>query len=152
MFDIIIPDDRAKTFQGKSVEFVCKTFNNSFFGKFPSWRGSLENEFFTLCFVAGELEVSVSECEFYLGDPRFTTTYAHSRSMRDLEKPTEGMDAEETLRIYQKRIEYFQTIGQIEQESVSLSDIMVVLNWTYAKSAKVDEDIVNEPCLSSFSS
>ena len=68
MFErLVLEEEKAKAFQGKTVEYACKTMmTNPMFGRFPSWRGTLSDSFFTIVFVGGLLEVSVAEREFYL--------------------------------------------------------------------------------------
>ena len=55
------------------------------------------------------------------------------------------------IEAYKSKMEFYKTTGRKEQEELDLGDIMVILNWNYTPFAKIDEDLVSEICLSSFS-
>ncbi len=147
-FDRVLSDEQAIKFQGKILEYSCMThFNNPTFGEFPGWRGALQDAYFSATFVGGALEVSVSENEFLLGDSTTTVHYANAKSLTDLNEKIKGMHQGPA---WISKMKYYKTISQKEQKEITLDDIMTSMDWRYAQFAKVDENIVNEVCLSSF--
>ena len=135
-FQITLPKEDALQLQGRIVEYVCKTqIINPTFGKMTTWRGSLENEYFSIMFICGILVVSVVEREMQLGD--ISVSYAESESLTKAINTINGADDATVEKI---REEYNQNTSKKEQDEITFDDVMLTLNWRYAPLAKVDED------------
>ena len=124
-FKLIAPPEEALPLVNRVVCDVCESRTiNPIAGKMVSWRGSVENEYFSILFLGGRLMISLVERECQLG--HVSVIYAIS----------------ETL-------DYLKDFGNVHSASInkdideiSFTDVMVALNWRYAENAKVDYDLL----------
>lgn len=132
-FEVIALVHIADSLKGKVVCDVCEYHPSHFtLGKFTSWRGSTESEYFSIVFIKGMLTISVAERECQVGEPENVVNYAMSTSLKAaLDKTTENA-----------RSEYNRLVDPKEQAEISFADVMTALNWSYKEGVKVDYDML----------
>ena len=121
-FKIILDAEKAKTFQNRKVEYAFESRrSHNIFGKIVSWQGALENEYFAITFVGGNLIISVCEREYHLG--KINEEYAISTTLDDATNAMEDETADVTL----EQVAYNQTVAPIEAEEIRFEDALAVL-------------------------
>jgi hypothetical protein len=133
-FQITLPKESVLPLQGRIVESVYKTSTiHPIFGKMTTWRGALENEYFSILFIGGVLVVSVAEREYQLG--HVSVNYAESKSLLDMAELIKGSSSEMKIELQKD----YNVISKKEQDEVKFEDLLPILDWRYAQFAKVDE-------------
>jgi len=134
-FEIIVPPIIAAMLQDRTVCDVCESHQtDSLLGKIVSWRGSVEEEYFSIIFAKGILTVSLVEREYNLG--RSAVNFAMSEHLFKVLKESKDNAALRTTAVF----DYHMKRSQKEQEEISFIDVMVILEWRYAERAKIYYD------------
>ncbi len=134
-FKHCLTPEKALPLQNRVVECVTKLSESHIaFGKISIWRGALKDEYFSIMFIGGVVIVSVEEREMELG--KRSVTYAESQSLLDSAELIKGASPELQGSI---QAEYTNVISKREQNEITFSDMMFILNWQYVEGAKVDE-------------
>ena len=129
-FKIIAPPEEALPLVNRVVCDVCESRNtNPIAGKIVSWRGSVENEYFSILFLGGRLLISLVERECQLG--HVSVIYAMSETLSN--SLISLKDEIDNSFILKKEI-----------DEISFTDVMVALNWRYAENAKIDYDLLTD--------
>ena len=119
-FKIIAPPEESLPLVNRVVCDVCESRNtNPIAGKVVSWRGSVENEYFSILFLGRRLLISLAERECQLGS--VSVIYAMAEALPN------------SLVFLKKEI-----------DEISFTDVMVALNWRYAENAKIDYDLLTD--------
>lgn len=134
-FKIKLTKEEAAKWQNRKVEYVSKSTSlNPTFGKFSTWVGALENEYFTILFLGGVIILSVAEREFILGQNN--VVFAETISLLQAAELIKGSTPE----IQQNIQNQYNTIVSLqEQNEITFDNIMSILNWQYTDEAVVDE-------------
>ena len=103
-------------------------------GKMASWRGSVEEEYFSIIFAKGILTVSLVEREYNLGHS--AVNFAMSERLFRILKENKDNAALRTT----ETLDYYIKQNQKEQKEISFIDVMVILEWRYAERAKIYYD------------
>ena len=106
-------------------------------GKIAQWKGSVEEEYFSIIFAKGILTVSLVEREHYLDQS--AVNYAISERLLKILSKSEN----ETVKKAGILDYHFRQYPK-EQEDVSFTDVMVVLEWKYKERAKIYYDILSD--------
>lgn len=131
-FQVIAAPPIALTVQHRTVRDVTEyRFTTEQFGKNISWRGSLNDEYFSILFVKGLLVVSVAEREMQVGENSLhyaLTERASKISANPIEAMNQGIVAE---------------IND-EMENITFTDALIALNWRYAPNVKIWQDLLGD--------
>lgn len=131
-FEIVAAAPIALTVQNRVVCDVTEyRFTTEQFGKVISWRGSVSDEYFSILFVKGLLEVSLAEREMQLGNA--SVHYALTeRAFNVSPDPIQAAN------------QYGITEINDDVERMTFVDIMVALNWKYAPNVKIYHDVLGD--------
>ena len=133
-FEIIIPPEIAEKFQRRVVCDVTEShITDPLLGKMASWRGSVNEEYFSILFVKGMLTIALAERECQLSYSAIN--YAMSECLFKALKENK----EEILKT-DATFDYYTKQSVKEQNEVHFIDIMVALNWNYGERAKIYYD------------
>lgn len=128
-FKIIADEKIAKTVQDRVVCDITELRLNNFeqdptLGKIVSWRGTVNDEFFSILFVKGLLEISLVEREMLLGQNLIF--YARTELSDNANNNA--------------NISYSLKDSNLEQDNITFVDVMVTLKWKYAPNVKFYHD------------
>lgn len=134
-FKIKLTKEEAAKWQNRKVEYVSKSTSlHPTFGKFSTWVGALENEYFTILFLGGVIILSVAEREFILGQNNLV--FAEATSLLQATELIKGSTPE----IQQDIQNQYNTIVSLqEQNEITFNNLMSILNWQYTDESVVDE-------------
>ena len=136
--DIIAPQEVAAPLQNRLVCDLLETRTTvPGVGRIVSWRGSTQEEYFSVLFVRGIFSVSVNERECQLNDS--IVNYAMSMA---LSKAMKGFPGRDELSKQEDIHNYFDRLADKEMDEITFSDAMMLLNWTYKLGAKVDVNLL----------
>ena len=132
--DIIVPGEVAAPLQNRLVCDLLETRATiPGIGRIVSWRGSTQEEYFSILFVRGIFSVSVNERECLLNDS--IVNYAMSMALSKAMKGFPGRDESAKQEDIQN---YLDILADKEMDEITFADAMMLLNWTYKLGAKVD--------------
>ena len=135
-FDLLLPAEAATLFQNRVVCDVIEFKMTSIVGPACIWRGSVEDEYFSITFLKGILTLSLVERECQLGQN--ATNYAMSNTLDSLLK----IAGDNAVMSAEANYNYILKQWPKEQKEVSFTDVMVALNWTYKPEVKIDYDML----------
>jgi len=139
-FNVDAPPEKALPLQNRVVEYVCKTrTNHPEFGLMTTWKGAVENEYFSILFIRGILIVSVVERECQLG--HVSVPYAESMTLTHAIRAVDGADNSVKLEVQN---DYNKNTSQKEQDDITFDDVMECLKWKLKENVKVDEDLLGD--------
>ena len=124
--------------QGRTVCNVTQSHStNPVVGKITGWRGSVEEEYFTITFIKGVLTISMAEREMLLSQ--------NPLHFAMVEPLAELLERGDSVAVSQGIYDY-NTNGQCEKDhkEISFTDVMVPLNWQYKEDAHIDYDELSE--------
>lgn len=131
-FEVIAAAPLALTVQNRVVCDVTEyRFTTEQFGKVISWRGSVNEEYFSLLFVKGLLEVSLAEREMKLGE----TGLHYALTERAFNVSDDPVVAANQYGIAEMNDDV---------ERLTFVDILVALNWKYAPNVKIWHDVLGD--------
>lgn len=134
-FKTIVPAEIAGLLSGRVVCDVCERhLTVPMVGKVVNWRGSVEQEYFSITFLRGVLTLSLVEREMLLGHNALNIAM-----VEPLASVVQGGDS-----IAAVEATYNYNLKQSEKDvnTISFTDVMVALSWRYAPNAKIDYDLL----------
>lgn len=137
-FKLTVPIEKAITLTNRVVCDVLEIRTNTpILGKMVNWRGSVNEEYFSILFFKGILVVSLEERECRLGQD--SVNYAMTES---LDKAISGAPADDAVARTDASFDYYLKVSPKESDEISFTDVMVALYWKYAPNAKIDYDLL----------
>ena len=102
------------------------------------WKGSTENEYFSIVFMSGILSVSVAERECQLGLPEFILCVGISKKSREKMAVANKMDVNEMVK---SAYDYLLTDYIEEVKTISfVNDVLPILKWDRCDKTKTHID------------
>lgn len=101
-------------------------------GPVKAWKGSTEEEYFSLLFNNGMLSLCINEREMFLGtEPIGIAMVEELREAVDVSKTNEGLGLELT--------QLYTCGGKLEEDvkNITLGDCLEVLGWELKEGAKI---------------
>lgn len=132
--DIIAPQEIAAPLQNRMVCDVLETrATMPGTGRIVSWRGSTQEEYFSILFVQGVITVALNERECLLSESfvNYAMSMALSKAMKGLPGRDDATKQEDIQNYYTK-------LAEAELNEITFIDVMNLLNWQYKLGAKVD--------------
>lgn len=130
-FEVIVAPPVALTVQHRTVCDVTEYRYITELGKVISWRGSLNEEYFSILFAKGLLAVSISENEIYLG----YNSLHYALTEKAFAISNNSVDATNKY-----------SIEDVDKdiEKMTFVDVLIALNWRYAPNVKVWHDMLGD--------
>lgn len=134
-FSTVIQPQVAELLSGRVVCDVCEYhLTNPLVGKMSMWRGSVEQEYFSITFMRGILTVSLVEREMLLG---------HSAiNFAIVSELAEVMARGDSIATAEATYNYSLKQSDKHQKEISFTDVMVALGWRYKEGVKPDYDML----------
>ena len=95
-----------------------------------TWRGSVTDEYFVISFIRGVLSISLNERECNLDNN--VCHYAVSDGL--------FASSKEKTNLMEVMGDYVKTSHDKEQNEISFTDVMAILDWKYDEHAKIYYD------------
>ena len=133
---VIVSSEIALTLQNRQVcDMTEFHITDPVHGKLTSWRGSVQNEYFSIIFIKGILVVSLVERECKLGE--CSINYAMTEGLENALKECKDNPEQGS----QISSDYANNQSVEDQKNISFTDVMKSLNWNYSTDAKIHSDL-----------
>jgi hypothetical protein len=136
MVELIRNTSNATELDNLAQRVVCDiqefSLNDTVLGPVKAWKGSTEEEYFSLLFNNGMLTLCISEREMFLGtEPIGVAMVTELREAVDVSKTNEGMGL--------KLTQLYTRGGKLEEDvkNITLSDCLEVLGWEVKDGVKI---------------
>lgn len=124
--------DQLNSFSNRKICDVEEFSIDTLYGKAKAWKGSTEEEYFSLLFVNGMLTLCISEREMFLG------TVAIAVAMtKKLKEAVEVSKVDELVGL--QMTQTYTDSGEMNEDikKITLKDCMKVLRWKLKPNAKI---------------